>query len=235
MPIHDTPWGPITVTDNDEKFHRIVLDMWADHDAKMADIGYYQHDVIKEHENRSMSTLDLVEWFLSEDEKTYKQMVSFVRSVIKSQKEQMKEYVQLGKDIEAECKAMRGVTAPQKQERIEFLMAVRVTPFVEDLKQKIEKNEQILMLASKTPTGEPANPSLDFERAKLVPIDSIVHFTRGFAPCLWHDEKTPSMKYYKKNNKVHCFGCGKGGDVIDVMQQIKQCDVKTAVQFLTNA
>lgn len=30
--------------------------------------------------------------------------------------------------------------------------------------------------------------------------------------CLFHDEKTPSMKLYEKN--YHCFGCGAHGDVI---------------------
>lgn len=233
MPIHDTPWGPRVYTENDEKFDRVFLEMVAEHDEKMSAIGYYQHDVIKEHENWSMSTLDLVEWFLSEDDETYNEMVAFVNEVIDSHKQQMSEYVQLGKDIEAEVKDMRGITGSAKTKLTKERIASEVTPRIERLQEVISKNKQILALAGKTPEGEAANPGLDFERAKLVPIDSIVEFKRGFAPCLWHNEKTPSMKYYKKNNKVHCFGCGQGGDVIDVVQQIKDCDIKQAVQFLT--
>ena len=97
----------------------------------------------------------------------------------------------------------------------------------------INKNQQLLGLSNRDPNV--ATPELlNFERAKLVPVDSLIQFTRGFAPCIWHDEKSPSMKHYRKNNKVHCFGCGKGGDVIDVVQQLKGCDVKEAVIYLTN-
>jgi hypothetical protein len=233
MPIHDTPWGPRSVTSTDDSVDKIVLDMWADHEEKMSDIAYYCADLIAEHENSSMSTLDLVEWFMDVDDKTYKQMNAFVKKVIKSQKDQVKEYVRLGVEIQAECKKLRGKTMDQKRDAEAFLMALRVTPFIEELEVNIKKNEQILMLAGKTPEGEPSNQGLDFERAKLVPIDSLLQFTRGFAPCCWHNENTPSMKYYKKNNRVHCFGCGKGGDAIDVIQTIKDCDIKTAVQFLT--
>lgn len=53
-------------------------------------------------------------------------------------------------------------------------------------------------------------------RAKEYPIDEMVDFKMGKAPCLWHSERTASMHYYKEKNRVYCFGCGKGGDAIDV-------------------
>jgi flavodoxin len=40
----------------------------------------------------------------------------------------------------------------------------------------------------------------------------------GFISCLFHAEKTPSMKVY--NDHFHCFGCGKHGDVTDLTAQI---------------
>lgn len=233
MPIHETPWGPRLYTETDEAVTRVVLDMHADEDEKMADIGYFCGALIKKHEGNSATTLDVVEWFLSEDDKTYKQMVRFVKGVIKAQKQQLREYNELRVQIENECRTLRGKTKTEKREAAEFLVALRVTPHIEEIQSHIKKNEQILMLATKTPEGEQANTGLNFERAKLVPIDSFIEFKRGFAPCIWHDEVTPSMKYYKKNNRVHCFGCDKGGDVIDVIQQIKECDIKEAVRFLT--
>ena len=40
----------------------------------------------------------------------------------------------------------------------------------------------------------------------------------GFAKCLWHDERTPSMKVY--HDGCYCFGCHVQKDVIAVVQQI---------------
>lgn len=76
--------------------------------------------------------------------------------------------------------------------------------------------------------------TLDVERARQVPIDSLIEFNRAnFAKCLWHSERTPSMKYYPKDNRVYCFGCNKRGDVIDVMMSITNSSFKEAVQKLS--
>lgn len=51
--------------------------------------------------------------------------------------------------------------------------------------------------------------------ARNYPIESLVDInSRGFALCVFHDEKTPSM--YCKNNFAWCFSCQQGGSVIDV-------------------
>ena len=39
----------------------------------------------------------------------------------------------------------------------------------------------------------------------------------GFTSCLFHSERTPSMKLY--HDHFHCFGCGKSGDVIALIAQ----------------
>ena len=45
-----------------------------------------------------------------------------------------------------------------------------------------------------------------------------INSRRGFCRCLFHDEKSPSMKLYDKN--YHCFGCGAHGDVIALTAKI---------------
>ena len=70
-------------------------------------------------------------------------------------------------------------------------------------------------------------------RAKSHPITELLKFNREHkALCIWHAEKTPSLHYFKKNNTVWCFGCGKGGDAIDVYRQLFNCTFGTAVDNL---
>lgn len=71
-------------------------------------------------------------------------------------------------------------------------------------------------------------------KAKSYPIESLIDFNSGgFAKCLWHDEKTPSLKWYPKRNKAHCFGgCG-DFDSIDAYQKINNVDFNEAVKALS--
>ena len=39
----------------------------------------------------------------------------------------------------------------------------------------------------------------------------------GFTSCLFHNERTPSLKLY--DDHFHCFGCGKSGDLIALIAQ----------------
>lgn len=71
------------------------------------------------------------------------------------------------------------------------------------------------------------------ESAKKVPIPQFIKFDReDNACCIFHNERTPSMHYYEKNNKVKCFGCGKTADVIDVVQEINKCSLVDALKII---
>lgn len=71
---------------------------------------------------------------------------------------------------------------------------------------------------------------------KKVPIDSIVQFKNGVAPCIFHADKNPSMHYNDFNsafpNTVKCYSCGKFADVIDVIMAINNVDFKEAINIL---
>jgi DNA primase len=70
-------------------------------------------------------------------------------------------------------------------------------------------------------------------RAKLYPIDTLITFSKDKkAPCIFHSERTGSMHFYPENNRVHCYGCGKGGDPIDVYRQLHGCSFMEAVKAL---
>lgn len=76
-------------------------------------------------------------------------------------------------------------------------------------------------------------------QAKTRSIRSLISFNHaGYAPCIWHGEKTASMFYNKETSKfpntVKCFGCGAFGDAIDVVMKLQNVDFNTAVKFLNN-
>ena len=75
----------------------------------------------------------------------------------------------------------------------------------------------------------------DLVRARQVPISDFLKFnSAGMVKCLWHIERTGSLHYIKKNNKVHCFGgCGTK-DVIEVIQNLNNCTFKEALKIILN-
>lgn len=57
---------------------------------------------------------------------------------------------------------------------------------------------------------------------------------KGFMRCIFHNEKTASMKVYEGNKGYYCFGCGSGGDVIDFMQRAFNLSFTEAISKLNN-
>lgn len=76
------------------------------------------------------------------------------------------------------------------------------------------------------------NTGLDLARAKAVPITHLLEIKRKLARCPWHEDRNASLHYYEKQNKVHCFVCNNGGDVVDIAQAIWGVDFKEAVKRL---
>lgn len=52
----------------------------------------------------------------------------------------------------------------------------------------------------------------------------------GMCKCPIHNEKNPSMKVYSDGYK--CFACGSGGDIFRFVQDMEECDFKTAFKIL---
>ncbi|MGZ4257756.1 MAG: DNA primase [Gaiellaceae bacterium] len=50
--------------------------------------------------------------------------------------------------------------------------------------------------------------------------------------CPFHDEKTPSFSVNPVEKLFHCFGCGKGGDIITFVRETEQLDFAEAVEWL---
>lgn len=54
----------------------------------------------------------------------------------------------------------------------------------------------------------------------------------GMALCIFHDERTPSMKLY--DDHFHCFGCGKHGDVTDLVAKLLNLSPKEAAMQIAH-
>lgn len=57
----------------------------------------------------------------------------------------------------------------------------------------------------------------------------------GFMCCPFHGEREPSLKIYEKNGGWHCFGCGRGGSVVDFVMEHEECNFRTAVIAIDKA
>jgi len=75
---------------------------------------------------------------------------------------------------------------------------------------------------------------VNIAKAKQYPIEQLIEFdSGGFARCLNHEDRTPSMKWYKARNKVHCFSCSGDFDSIDIYMKINNVSLIEAVKKLT--
>lgn len=68
-------------------------------------------------------------------------------------------------------------------------------------------------------------------------VSGYVNLTRRsganqFGLCPFHGEKTPSFAVNSEKQIYHCFGCGKGGSVINFIMEIENLSFPDAVRFL---
>lgn len=163
--------------------------------------------------------------------KTVKQVYDKERNIFYSLKE-FKAIV--GDNIrseEAHQKRIQEIEIKMKQKppyELDTLNEVYLKMMIEDSEDRIRKLRQYLKRLELSKDTE-----LDVARARETLITDLIEFNSGdFAKCLWHSERTGSMKYYRKTNTVHCFSCSQSHDSIDVVQKLYNLDFVNAVKFL---
>lgn len=64
-------------------------------------------------------------------------------------------------------------------------------------------------------------------------VTTVKRSGRSFmAVCPFHQEKTPSMSLDRGQGLYHCFGCGKGGDIFNFVQETQNLGFAEALEFL---
>jgi DNA primase len=56
--------------------------------------------------------------------------------------------------------------------------------------------------------------------------------SRYVGRCPFHEERTPSFSVNPAEKLYHCFGCGKGGDVVSFVQETESLDFVGAIEWL---
>jgi hypothetical protein len=70
------------------------------------------------------------------------------------------------------------------------------------------------------------------QAARDYPFEELINFVRGKAPCFNHEDKDPSMQYYKNTNQAFCFSCNKVFNPIDFTMIKEGMTFKEAVRRL---
>ena len=86
----------------------------------------------------------------------------------------------------------------------------------------------------------PFSPAFLDELNNRNPIEDVVgqyvalkrHGSRLFGLCPFHGEKTPSFSVSPEKGLFYCFGCHKGGGVVNFIMEIENLDYSDAVRFL---
>ena len=62
--------------------------------------------------------------------------------------------------------------------------------------------------------------------------DSLVDFdVKNVVKCPLHTEDTPSMRYYSETNTFYCWGCRRGGDIIELHRQFCSINLNSEYSF----
>lgn len=160
------------------------------------------------------------------------------------------EIVDLAPDKVTELRDERRATILQ-QAKTQFIIAR--TPFLPDdqkpilnayLKLKVDDYLEQLdrqlsffsMLASRKQGKTNGLTDEMIDQARQVPIQDFVPTplkrsgNRLIGLCPLHHEKSPSFIVYPDQNSFWCFGCNKGGSVIDLVMLQNKCEFKEAIE-----
>lgn len=81
-------------------------------------------------------------------------------------------------------------------------------------------------------------PHQTIEKIKQIPMDRILPPPKRRGSnyemflCPLHTDRNPSLAWYKKNNTWWCYGCNKGGDIIQFVMELSSVSFQEAVDYL---
>ncbi|PJE51574.1 MAG: hypothetical protein COV29_00235 [Candidatus Yanofskybacteria bacterium CG10_big_fil_rev_8_21_14_0_10_36_16] len=109
-----------------------------------------------------------------------------------------------------------------------------ITEIVNDIK-KFKR-----MMAISNNRGRALRSEESLQKALAVPIASAIRIklrklgNKLVGLCPLHNESNPSFYIYTDTNSFYCYGCGKGGNVINLVRFLHDYTFPEAIKYLTN-
>ncbi len=166
---------------------------------------------------------------------TFPEAKMLIKEKLKKEIKEAQEALLEADRVERECHNI--IYAKSKKENEWYWYGVvdvlLVGPLREGKERLIRSNTALLnqIEGKKAPAGR-INDAM-IEKAREYPIDELEDFEHNVRKCLFHEDNSPSLHYYKKSNTCYCFGgCGRKYDAIDVYMKLYNCNFIEAVKAL---
>lgn len=107
-----------------------------------------------------------------------------------------------------------------------------------EIDRHISRLRHLLAVAKGRPPTKGGVTEEMIERALSVPIETVINQqlrksgNKLVGLCPFHNEKSPSFFVYPESNSFYCYGCGVGGNVINLIKKLHDYDFITAVKWL---
>jgi hypothetical protein len=209
----------IELPQDTESIYITSLDLLIFLDGRMYEVekdwplnGYNQGDVIK-FDHTPEKPFDIVRWFFDHPKKK-----KVCLDHLKKMSDDLKKHIQLWMDEMSKL-----------NKYVDWYQADRLDEKIIESRRQLNRYKANTQVIKGCKKGE----GLQITRAKQVPITDFVKVNgMGFAKCPLHTERVGSFKYYENQNRWHCFSCGKGGDVIDLIRLMYNLTLPEAVKRL---
>jgi len=97
---------------------------------------------------------------------------------------------------------------------------------------KLKKEKKMVLSFKGHASRNQVTPDM-IAQAKLYPVESLLpQNKKGFLPCIFHSEKTASMKINKYKNFAYCHGCHESADSIKIFMHLNNVSFLDAVRNL---
>ena len=100
-------------------------------------------------------------------------------------------------------------------------------------KARMNHAKEVYEIFTYRPYDNKTIPDHEIQKARERSIGDFIQLDRrGFAPCPFHNEKTPSFHVHQKWNRFYCFGCGAKGDSIEFIRKLNGLGFQESVKYL---
>ncbi len=163
------------------------------------------------------------------------------KNVIKPKiSEWMEEREQLVKKIKAMLLQIRTIKDPFARDLQKYWLKLTYGEQLLEIDKHLSRLRHLLAVAKGRPPSKGGVTEEMIEQALSVPIETVISQQlrksgdKLVGLCPLHNERTPSFFVYPESNSFYCYGCGVGGNVINLIKQTHNFNFVEAVKLLNN-